>query len=212
MKSDYEKIVANSPKTVLQNRSNGTKYIEDNRPESIAQRKLSDAIQRKMEQNAAQGKYSIQREAFDEEDMQMKAIQREAFDEEDMQMKAIQRESFDEEDMQMKPIQRKSAPDGFNSILYNVSALTGTDVTDAKINLNSSKPAAVQAHAYTQGTDIHVSSGQEKHIAHEAVHVAQQKQGRVQPTIDVAGLPVNDNPGLEREADIIGEKALKSRL
>ncbi|MCT4639742.1 MAG: DUF4157 domain-containing protein [Bacteroidales bacterium] len=182
MKTDYEKAVVNSKRSVVQNKINGTKYIEDNRPESIAQRKLSDAIQRKMEQNAAQGKYSIQREAFDEEDMQM------------------------------KPIQRKSAPDGLNSILYNVSALTGTDVTDAKINLNSSKPAAVQAHAYTQGTDIHVSSGQEKHIAHEAVHVAQQKQGRVQPTIDVAGLPVNDNPGLEREADIIGEKALKSKL
>jgi hypothetical protein len=194
MKTDYEKAVVNSKRSVVQNKINGTKQIEDNRSESVAQRKLSDAIQRKMEENAAQGKYSIQREAFDEDDIQMKAIQR---------------ESFDEEDIQMKPIQRKGAlSGGFGSILHNVSALTGTDVTDAKINLNSSKPAAVQAHAYTQGTDIHVSSGQEKHVAHEAVHVAQQKQGRVSPTTEVSGLPVNDNAGLEREADVIGQKAM----
>ncbi|MEM7041075.1 MAG: DUF4157 domain-containing protein [Bacteroidota bacterium] len=36
-----------------------------------------------------------------------------------------------------------------------------------------------QAHAYDQGTDIHIGPGQEKHLPHEAWHVVQQKQGRV---------------------------------
>lgn len=35
---------------------------------------------------------------------------------------------------------------------------------------------------YSQGTDIHIGPGQEKHLPHEAWHVVQQKQGRVKPT------------------------------
>jgi hypothetical protein len=91
-----------------------------------------------------------------------------------------------------------------------VEQLSGLDMSDVKVHYNSNKPASVQAHAYTQGTDIHVAPGQEQHLGHEAWHVAQQKQGRVQPTTEVAGMPVNDNPGLENEADVMGGKA--SRL
>jgi len=50
------------------------------------------------------------------------------------------------------------------------------------VHYNSDKPAQLQAHAYAQGTDIHLASGQEKHLPHEAWHVVQQKQGRVKPT------------------------------
>jgi hypothetical protein len=53
-----------------------------------------------------------------------------------------------------------------------------------------------------------VSPGQGSHLPHEAWHVVQQRQGRVQPTLDVGGTPVNDNPGLEHEADVMGAKAL----
>ena len=52
-----------------------------------------------------------------------------------------------------------------------------------------------------------MASGQEKHVAHEAWHVVQQKQGRVQATTSVGGMAVNDNAGLEREADVMGAKA-----
>ena len=76
-----------------------------------------------------------------------------------------------------------------------------------KVHYNSPKPALLNAHAYTQGSDIHVASGQEKHVAHEAWHVVQQKQGRVKPTTSVAGQAVNDNVGLEREADVMGSRA-----
>ena len=79
---------------------------------------------------------------------------------------------------------------------------------DVRVHYNSSKPATVQALAYTQGTDIHVAPGQEKHLPHEAWHVAQQMAGRVSPTTNINGMPVNDNAALEHEADVMGEKAV----
>ena len=78
---------------------------------------------------------------------------------------------------------------------------------DVRVHYNSDKPATVQALAYTQGTDIHVAPGQEQHLPHEAWHVAQQMAGRVEPTTEVGGLPVNDSKELEHEADVMGAKA-----
>uniref|UniRef100_UPI0035934C76 LirA/MavJ family T4SS effector n=1 Tax=Aquiflexum sp. TaxID=1872584 RepID=UPI0035934C76 len=64
--------------------------------------------------------------------------------------------------------------------------------------------------------------GQEKHLPHEAWHVVQQKQGRVKPTLQMSkssgnpafagkgGVNVNDDAGLEKEADVMGGKALGS--
>ena len=48
--------------------------------------------------------------------------------------------------------------------------------------LMNESPNESEAHAYAQGTDIHIGPGQEKHLPHEAWHVVQQKQGRVKPT------------------------------
>ena len=105
-------------------------------------------------------------------------------------------------------IQRKPNNTGLSDQVKNgIESLSGMDMSDVKVHYNSPKPAAVQAHAYTQGSDIHVASGQEKHVAHEAWHVVQQKQGRVQPTTSVGGMAVNDNAGLEREADVMGARA-----
>ena len=83
---------------------------------------------------------------------------------------------------------------------------------DVKVHKNSDKPAQLNAHAYAQGTDIHLSAGQEKHLPHEAWHVVQQKQGRVQPTKQLRSkLKINDDAGLEKEADIMGNKALQMK-
>lgn len=77
---------------------------------------------------------------------------------------------------------------------------------DVKVHYNSDKPAQLNALAYAQGTDIHVAPNQEKHLPHEAWHVVQQKQGRVQPTVQLQGVNVNDNEGLKKEADEMGRK------
>jgi hypothetical protein len=65
----------------------------------------------------------------------------------------------------------------------------------------------VGAFAYTRGKDIFIGPGQEKHLMHEAWHVVQQMQGRVNPTIQLQGHSINDDKGLEREADVMGAKA-----
>ncbi|MCE3607271.1 DUF4157 domain-containing protein [Massilia sp. P8910] len=88
-----------------------------------------------------------------------------------------------------------------------VESLSGMSMDHVKVHYNSSKPAQLHAHAYAQGSDIHVAPGQERHLPHEAWHVVQQQQGRVQATAQYAGAPVNDNPGLESEADRMGAMA-----
>ena len=99
-------------------------------------------------------------------------------------------------------------PDNLKS---GIESLSGFSMDDVRVYYNSSKPATVQALAYTQGTDIHVAPGQEKHLPHEAWHVAQQMAGRVSPTTNINGMPVNDNAALEHEADVMGEKAAAQR-
>ena len=48
----------------------------------------------------------------------------------------------------------------------------------------------------------------EKHLAHEAWHVVQQRQGRVDPTKKLMTGPgvTNDDPGLETEAETMAER------
>lgn len=94
-----------------------------------------------------------------------------------------------------------------NNLKLGIENLSGYSMDDVRVHYGSSKPAAVQAYAYTQGTDIYVSPGQERHLPHEAWHVAQQMAGRVAPTTEINGMPVNDNAALEHEADVMGAKA-----
>jgi hypothetical protein len=46
-------------------------------------------------------------------------------------------------------------------------------------------------------------------MTNELGHVVQQAQGRVKPTTSIGGMAVNDNAGLESEADVMGAKALR---
>ena len=103
-------------------------------------------------------------------------------------------------------IQRKGLP---NTLQKGVENLSGQSMDDVKVHYNSDKPAKLGAHAYAQGTDIHLGKGQEKHLPHEAWHVVQQKEGRVKPTVQKKEkIPINDDTSLETEADIMGSKAL----
>ena len=78
---------------------------------------------------------------------------------------------------------------------------SGYSFDDVKVHYNSDRPAQFQALAYTQGQDVYIGPGQERHLGHELGHVVQQMEGRVAPTAKVNGQPVNDDSGLEREAD-----------
>lgn len=87
--------------------------------------------------------------------------------------------------------------------------LSGFSLDDVNVHYNSDKPAQLKAYAYTQGRDIHVGPGQEKHLPHEAWHVVQQKQGRVNATMQMKGVNINDDEGLEKEADLMGRHAMQ---
>jgi hypothetical protein len=104
-----------------------------------------------------------------------------------------------------------SIPGGLQAKMEGALSTSFSDVT---VHANSSKAVEVGALAFTQGSNIHFAPGQyspgsaggNKLLAHELTHVAQQREGRVQATGSVAGLPLNDNPSLEREADSISSK------
>lgn len=167
----------------------------------------------------------------EEEELQMKRsdapIQRFGLEEEEeLQMKRsdapIQRFGLEEEEeLQMKkadaPIQRKTNGKMPEAIQSKMESAIGADFSDVNIHVGS-KASDVGALAYTQGSDIHFAPGQynpdtssgQQLLGHELTHVKQQREGRVQPTTQAKGLPVNDDPGLEREADQMGAKAARS--
>lgn len=112
------------------------------------------------------------------------------------------------------PAQRQEArqahnsglPDGLKSGIEQISGVAMDDVT---VHYNSDKPAQLQALAYAQGSEIYVAPGQDSSVPNEAWHVVQQKQRRLNATSQVRGASVNDDPGLEQEADVMGAKALR---
>ncbi len=110
-------------------------------------------------------------------------------------------------------VQKKENNTGLpDQLKSGVESLSGYSMDDVKVHYNSNKPAQLNAHAYAQGTDIHLASGQEKHLPHEAWHVVQQKQGRVKPTKQLKSrVNINDDESLEKEADIMGAKALQTK-
>ena len=108
-----------------------------------------------------------------------------------------------------------SAPSGLPGGLQSgMEQLSGYALNDVKVHYNSSYPAQLKAHAYAQGSAIHIAPGQERHLPHEAWHVVQQKQGRVQADRQMKGdagvntVGVNTDVSLEREADVMGARAL----
>lgn len=118
-----------------------------------------------------------------------------------------------------KPAQMTAAQEATNGtglpdrLKAGVEYLSGLSVDDVTVHRNSSEPSAFHAHAYTSGTDIHIAPGQEQHVAHEAWHVVQQKQGRVKPMDRrTQGASINDDSVLEREADQMGAQALQSNF
>ncbi|MBE9487665.1 MAG: DUF4157 domain-containing protein [Bacteroidetes bacterium] len=109
-------------------------------------------------------------------------------------------------------IQRKNDTGLPNNLKSGIENLSNYKMDDVSVHYNSSKPAQMQSLAYAQGNNIHISSGQEKHLPHEAWHVVQQKQGRVKPTMQMQGINVNDDISLEKEADVMGNKAMQMKV
>ncbi|UII30632.1 DUF4157 domain-containing protein [Fulvivirga ulvae] len=107
-----------------------------------------------------------------------------------------------------------------SSVLGKMEGAFNTSFSDVKVHNNSSSATNMGALAYAQGNDIHFAPGQynpnstkgQELIGHELTHVVQQRQGRVKANTQAKGTPVNDDPGLEKEADDMGKKAAQGKF
>jgi hypothetical protein len=95
----------------------------------------------------------------------------------------------------------------------------GTDLSGVKIYPDSEKAVTAGALAYTQGSEVHFAPGQyqpgtqsgQELIGHELAHVKQQKEGTVNATGAVGGMPLNDDKHLEAQADSVGKAAAEGK-
>ncbi|PAM91637.1 hypothetical protein B4N84_26840 [Flavobacterium sp. IR1] len=196
MNTRVEKTLENESKAAASNvpnqQKNGASSFElvNNRPEAIAQRRLQETIN-----NSPRVK-------------QLRSLQDIA---NNFNSQTVQQKKYVQETLQGKfePVEKEENKTGLPDNLKNgIENLSGYSMSDVNVHYNSDKPAQLHAHAYAQGTDIHLSTGQEKYLPHEAWHVVQQKQGRVKPTVQMKGeVSVNDDTGLENEADVMGIKS-----
>ncbi len=219
MSTQAEKAPGNKSRSMAltnsqkQNFSESNAQFTDNRAETSMQRNLEV-----MANTGSHTSHAVQLQAiasnYSNNTIQAKSLE----DEELLQGKfnTIQRQSMEEDELlqgKFETVQKKrnetGLPDNLKSGIENQS---GISIDDVKVHYNSDKPAQLNAHAYAQGTDIHMAPGQEKHLPHEAWHVVQQKQGRVKPTMQMKGkVNVNDDVSLEKEADVMGAKALQMK-
>lgn len=91
-----------------------------------------------------------------------------------------------------------------------IQRLSGVSMSGVQVHRNSGAPAQAGAAAFARGQEIHLAPGQERHLPHEAWHVVQQAQGRVQPRIEANGFAINNDAALEREADTMGAAAQRA--
>ena len=97
------------------------------------------------------------------------------------------------------PLKKPNQPGLPNPLKAEIENLTGCSMDTVKIHFNSPKPDQIKAKAFAQGAEIHLTPGQEQHLPHEAWHVVQEKQVRVQPTTQMKkGESVNDDKALEK--------------
>ena len=168
--------------------------LADNRELSAAQAKMAGIVQcmDEEEDDLLQGKFTAQREEDEDELLQGKFTQ----------------------PIQCKSENQTGMPD---DVKQRMEESFNTDFSGVRVHPESSSAPEVGALAYTQGTDIHFAPGQFKPdtstgqqlLGHELAHVVQQAAGRVSPTTEIGGMPVNDNQSLEHEADVLGAQAAR---
>jgi hypothetical protein len=175
------------------------------RPGQVAQGTL-DTVQRAEEEELLQGRFETVQRVEEEELLQGKFETAQRAEEEELlqgRFETAQRKPVADEEADAAA-NRTGMPDGLKSA---VESMSGMDLSDVRVHTNSDRPADLGAHAYAQGSDIHLARGQERHLPHEAWHVVQQRQGRVSPTMQLQGVNINDDTALESEADRMGEQA-----
>ena len=186
MQENKSQAVANSLSQLQSNAESTFQYV-NKRPEAIAQRELQESIDnsprveqlksyQEMANNSSHVKQIISHQAMANNFTCLAAQLKKKLEEEALQVKL---------ELIQKKENNMGLPDNLKS---GMESLSGMSLDEVKVHRNSDKPAQLQAHAYAQGTEIHLASGQEKHLPHEAWHVVQQKEGRIKPTLQIKDL------------------------
>lgn len=189
--SDYHE----KPSRLIQNKKKegNAVQIADNRQGAALQAKLVETLQCQAdeEDELLQGKFTTQLQEEDEELLQGK-------------FNVAQRQSDNLTGM----------PD---PVKQRMETSFGRDFSSVRVHENSSLATDLGALAFTQGKDISFAPGQFKPdtsaglklLGHELTHVEQQDNNRVSPNTSINGMSVNDDPGLEHEADVKGAIAAR---
>ncbi|MFQ6028520.1 MAG: DUF4157 domain-containing protein [Dehalococcoidia bacterium] len=184
--------------------SKATLALVDNRPEAVQLRKLQEMADR-----SPQAREAARLQAMVNHSPRQ-AAQRQPGEpllgEADQRQAKVQKEGLPSK-AHSAAENRTGMPDQLKS---GLEQLSGLDLSGIRVHFNSTKPAQLNALAYTESRDINVGPGQEEHLAHEGWHAVQQLQGRVKPTRPAQGRTINDDSALEHEADVMGAKALQT--
>jgi hypothetical protein len=99
------------------------------------------------------------------------------------------------------------------SLQQKMESFFGASFADVRVHVGPEAPS-IGALAFTLGSNIYFAPGQydpasprgQQLLGHELTHVVQQRQGRVRNPFG-AGIAVVQDPGLEAEADRMGQRA-----
>jgi Domain of unknown function (DUF4157) len=99
------------------------------------------------------------------------------------------------------------------ALQQKMESFFGASFADVRVHVGPEAPA-IGALAFTLGSNIYFAPGQydpvsprgQQLLGHELAHVVQQRQGRVRNPYG-AGIAVVQDPGLEAEADRMGQRA-----
>lgn len=117
------------------------------------------------------------------------------------------------------PIQKKENKALPEEVQIKMESTFGEDFSNVSIREDYYKVKDMNALAFTKGESIHFAPGQfnpnsqkgQELIGHEFAHVQQQRQGRVQPIINLNNIPINTDTTLENEADKKGRAATNAQ-
>lgn len=143
------------------------------------------------------------------EAVKMRDFQSKVDGSEEMQDLSKYQDEISEDTSDDSPVKKNNTgiPDDLKA---SIEKLSGYSLDAVRVHYNSDKPALLNAYAYAEGNNIYVGPGQEEHLAHEVWHVVQQMGGKVKATVQLKGeVPVNDDTGLEKDADVMGAKAIQ---
>ena len=154
MSDQVKKVQDNKTQEVFSNDSQN--QIGQDQSASFLDNRPGTIFQRKLQENANNGSQISQLSSF--QNLANRSQQSSAL----IQLQSV---ADHYSSKQTQTIQKKENNTGLpDNLKSGIENLSGYSMDDVKVHYNSQKPAQLQAHAYAQGTDIHLGPGQEKHL------------------------------------------------